>query len=124
MPPPIASGLKNPESACAVLPAGPNAKEVIYVTQIGEFNKEHPDVRVTFVDGKAPPMLLIHGLSDSIVDPSNSVSLATHIRQKGGDVEFITYPKRGHGGVVIALAWPNQWLCPVLADVTDYFNRH
>lgn len=79
---------------------------------------------VTFVDGQEPPMLLVHGLRDNIVDPTNSVSLATRIRQKGGDVEYITYPTRGHGGVVIALAWPNQWMAPVLADVTDYFNRH
>ena len=51
-------------------------------------------------------------------------NLAARIRQAGGDVEHITYPKRGHGGVVIALAWPNQWMAPALADVTDYFNRH
>ncbi len=79
---------------------------------------------ITFVNGKEPPMLVVHGLKDTIVDPSNSLSLVTHIRQAGGNVEYITYPNRGHGGVVIALAWPNQWMCPVLDDVTDYFNRY
>lgn len=79
---------------------------------------------ITFVDGREPPMLLVHGLLDKIVLPANAVNLAARIRQAGGDVEHITYPKRGHGGVVIALAWPNQWMAPALADVTDYFNRH
>jgi glucose/arabinose dehydrogenase len=62
MPPPIASGLKNPESACAVLPAGPNAKEVIYVTQIGEFNKDGDGSVVRIEDGKAVPFAA--GLDD------------------------------------------------------------
>ncbi len=79
---------------------------------------------ITFVDGKEAPMLLVHGLRDTLVEPANAVSLAARIRRKGGDVEYIAYPTRGHGGVLIALAWPNQWLCPVLEDVTDYFNRH
>ncbi|MEY4917232.1 MAG: hypothetical protein RL616_1145 [Verrucomicrobiota bacterium] len=79
---------------------------------------------INFVDGQQPPMLLVHGLRDTLVKPSNAVNLTTRIRQTGGDVEFIAYPKRGHGGVLLALAWPNQWLCPVLADVTDFFNRH
>jgi len=79
---------------------------------------------ITFVDGKAPPMLLVHGLRDTIVDPTNSASLAMRIHRAGGEVKHITYPNRGHGGVVIALAWPNQWLCPVLADVTEFFNEH
>lgn len=79
---------------------------------------------ITFADGQAPPMLLIHGLRDNLVLPSNATSLAAHIRQAGGAVEHIEYANRGHGGVLIALAWPNQWLCPVLRDVTDFFNRH
>jgi acetyl esterase/lipase len=79
---------------------------------------------ITFVDGKEPPMLLVQGLRDKIVAPSNAVNLATRIREAGGEVEYITYPKRGHAAVVVALVWPYQWLAPVLDDVTDYFNQH
>jgi acetyl esterase/lipase len=79
---------------------------------------------ITFVDGKEPSMLLVQGLRDKIVVPSNAVNLAARIRQVGGEVEYITYPKRGHASVVVALVWPYQWLAPVLDDVTDYFNRH
>ncbi len=79
---------------------------------------------ITFADGKEPPMLLVQGLRDKIVAPSNAANLAARIRQAGGEVDYITYPKRGHASVVVALVWPYQWLAPVLDDVTDYFNRH
>jgi len=77
---------------------------------------------ITYVDGKAPPMLLVQGLRDKIVSPSNAVNLSNRIRQAGGQVEYITYPKRGHAAVVVALASP--YLAPVLDDVTKFFNDH
>jgi acetyl esterase/lipase len=79
---------------------------------------------ITFVDGKAPPMLLVQGLRDKIVSPSNTTNLVTRIRSAGGQVDFIFYPNRGHAAVVVALVPPYQWLAPVLKDVTDYFNAH
>jgi acetyl esterase/lipase len=79
---------------------------------------------ITFVDGKEPPMLLMQGLRDKIVAPSNAVNLAARIHEAGGEVKYITYPKRGHVSVVVALVWPYQWLAPVLEDVTDYFNQY
>ena len=85
----------------------------------------NPDIEpITFVDGKEPPMLLVQGLRDKIVAPANAVNLAARIRAAGGEVDYKTYPKRGHASVVVALVWPYQWLAPVLNDVTDYFNRH
>ena len=69
-------------------------------------------------------MLLVQGLRDKIVSPSNAVKLAARIHQVGGEVDYITYPQRGHASVVVALASPYHWLAPVLEDVTDYFNRH
>jgi acetyl esterase/lipase len=79
---------------------------------------------ITFVDGKEPPMLLVQGLRDKIVAPSNAVNLAARIRQMGGEVDYITYPNRGHASVVVALASPYHWLAPVLDDATDFFYRH
>jgi acetyl esterase/lipase len=79
---------------------------------------------ITFADGKEPPMLLVQGLRDKIVAPSNAANLAARIRQMGGEVDYITYPKRGHASVVVALASPYHWLAPVLEEVTNYFNRH
>jgi acetyl esterase/lipase len=89
--------------------------------------KEKPDPKieaVTFVAGPAPPMLLIHGLHDDIVLPSNTTSLAGHLRAAASDVRVITYPDRGHIGVALALAWPFRWLAPVLDDVTRFVREH
>jgi predicted esterase len=68
--------------------------------------------------------MLIQGLRDKIVSPSNAINLMARIREMGGEVEYITYPNRGHASVVVALVWPYQWLAPVLDDVTKYFNCH
>jgi acetyl esterase/lipase len=88
-------------------------------------NDTHPDPKIepiNFVDGSAPPMLLVQGLSDPTVNPSNARSLATRIRAAGGSVQCVMYPGVGHPAVVLAFAWPFRWLAPTLRDVTNYFR--
>ncbi len=85
-----------------------------------------PDARIqpiNFVDGNEPPMLLIHGAKDNVVDPSDTAELAAKIRQAGGSVRTIIYPKRGHAGTALALASPFRRLAPVLRDVTAFFAQ-
>ena len=77
---------------------------------------------ITFVDGREPPMLLVQGLKDTIVEPHNATDLASRITAAGGQVKLITYPDRGHVGVVLALAYPFRWLAPTLRDVATYFR--
>ncbi len=79
---------------------------------------------ITFVDGREPPMMLVQGLRDKIVAPSNAESLAARIRRFGGEVDYIKYPQCGHASVVVALVWPYQWIAPVLDDVTGFFKRY
>jgi acetyl esterase/lipase len=84
-----------------------------------------PPVRIEpirFVDGREPPMLLIHGLKDKVVGPEQAERLAERIRAAGGEVRLIEYPDRAHVGVVLALAWPFRWLAPVLDDCTAFFR--
>src|SRR6516225_4144359 len=57
LPKPMATGLKNPASVCAVLPAGPNAKESIYVTQLGERGKDGDGSVVKIENGQAVPFV-------------------------------------------------------------------
>jgi acetyl esterase/lipase len=84
-----------------------------------------PDIEpIHFADGHAPPMLLVQGDQDTVVDPDNATHLAAAIRAAGGSVEVKRYPDRGHEGIVLSLAWPFRWLDPVLDDVADYFRRH
>jgi acetyl esterase/lipase len=79
---------------------------------------------IYFVDGHAPPMLLLQGLKDTTVDPRNAPELAERIRKAGGKARYIVYPHRGHPGVVLALAFPFRWLAPVLRDTVEFFRNH
>lgn len=79
---------------------------------------------IAYVDGDAPPILLIAGLDDRTVQPGNSTRLAARIREAGGDVELLTYPNVGHIALVGALAKPLRAWAPVLDDVTDFIARH
>jgi acetyl esterase/lipase len=86
-----------------------------------------PDPRIepiNFVDGHAPPILLLQGLKDPEVDPANATELAALIRKKGGEVVYIGYPDRAHVGMVLALAYPFRWLAPVLHDTVKFFHDH
>ena len=59
---------------------------------------------IAFVDGKAPPMLLITGDRDRTVKPGNTTRLAAAITAKGGEATVKIYPGVGHLGTMLALA--------------------
>jgi len=75
---------------------------------------------VTYVDGGASPMLLVHGLKDEVVKPQNSWTLAERINEKSGKVKLITYKSSGHIGVLLGLASSFRSYTPVLDDVSGW----
>ncbi len=77
---------------------------------------------IHFVDGKAPPMLLVHGMRDTLIDPSTATRLAAAIQKAGGKVTVKTYPNRAHADIVLSLASAFRWLAPVLRDSGDFFR--
>ena len=77
---------------------------------------------INFVDGKAPPMLLLAGARDTTVDPSNSVRLAARIRQAGGVVEEKIYPGIDHEEIVGSLGVPLRFLAPTLKDCLSFMG--
>jgi len=79
---------------------------------------------ITYVDGHAPPMLLLAGADDTTVYPRNTVSLAARIASKGGAVQSRIFPGLGHIGLVTAIAPIFQGRAPVLAAVTDFISTH
>ena len=74
----------------------------------------------TFVDGAAPPILLLHGEADETVAPGNSRQLARRLRAAGTCVRVRTYPGLGHVGLVVALALPFTTAAPVLDDLAAF----
>jgi acetyl esterase/lipase len=77
---------------------------------------------IAYVDGAAPPMLLLTGDADDTVYPRNSIRLAAAIEAAGGQVAFKQYPGLGHLRIVGALAKPTRFLGPVRDDIVNYFR--
>lgn len=73
-----------------------------------------------FIDGTAPPLLLLHGTGDHVVTFGNSVRLAERIRRRDGCVHLELYKGIGHVQIALALAFPSLELAPVLADVLEF----
>lgn len=77
---------------------------------------------ITYVEGHAPPMLLLAGSADKTVLPRNTKALAAKIRAKGGSVESEIFPGVNHIGLVIAIAPIFQGKAPVLARVEGFIR--
>ena len=84
-----------------------------------------PDTQpINHVDGQAPPMLLLAGDKDSVVDPGNATRLAAAIAARGGEGEARIYPGVGHVGLITALLPPFRHRAPVLDAVVDFIALH
>ncbi len=62
---------------------------------------------IRYVSAKTPPILLIHGLDDGLVYPSNTKSLAQLLQAAGAPVEVEFYADMGHVGTVTPFI---EWL--------------
>ncbi len=83
----------------------------------------YPDSQpVNFVSGEEPPVLLIHGSSDTTVWPRNSVRFAQRLSDRGAQVDLKLYPDVGHGPLVGALAPRFRDLAPTLDDVDAFLD--
>jgi acetyl esterase/lipase len=86
--------------------------------------QNYPDSQpVNFVRAGAPPMLLIHGLKDTIVSPNNSRSLAAALQTHGVPVALKLYPNLVHADTVAALSLPARGRAPTLADIAAFVKQ-
>lgn len=72
------------------------------------------------VDGRNPPLLLLHGAADTTCYPRNTLALAARVRAAGGEAEARLYPGVGHIGIVLGFAPLLRFRAPVLADVAGF----
>ena len=77
---------------------------------------------VNFVDGRNPPMLLLHGDADDTVLARNSHALAARIRAAGGPVVEKTYPGVGHIGIISSFAPLLRGRSPSQDDVAAFIS--
>jgi len=71
-----------------------------------------------YIDRAKTPTLIIHGAADPRVPPGQSLELYTALKWKGVPVEYVTYPREGHG--VAERAHQEDFMKRVLA----FFQTH
>ncbi len=77
---------------------------------------------INHVDGSAPPMRLLAGDKDTVVDPANATRLAAAIRARGGTVSTRLYPGLGHVSLLTAVSGLFRGRAPVLDDIAGFIN--
>ena len=77
-----------------------------------------------YVDGRQPPMLLIHGLDDETVVLKNAQNLAGAVREKGGDLDLVTYENIDHVETIGSLMWFWSYKTDMKDKMTGFFKRH
>lgn len=103
-----------------------------YVVNLGEYDSvrsvfeqwPNPEetIPLSFVRGGVPPMLLLHGLKDTLVYPLNTTRFAEAMRAAGGRVTVDLQPGVGHYRIMAALAKPFEHLAPVGARIAAFVN--
>ncbi len=84
-----------------------------------------PDSQViNFITGKEPPFLLLHGLKDNVVNPSQSDTLADRIKERGGVAEVIYYDNVDHRGPIRALTRYYRRDFSVLPDIVTFIQKY
>ncbi|MDQ2859341.1 MAG: alpha/beta hydrolase [Pseudomonadota bacterium] len=84
-----------------------------------------PDTQpINHVDGQAPPMLLLAGSKDTVVDPGNSTRLAAAVEARGGEAEARLFPGVGHVGLLTAILAPFRHRAPTLQAIVDFVTVH
>ena len=78
---------------------------------------------INFVDGQAPPMLLLAGQGDTTVKPGNTTRLAARLRSAGRFVEERLYPGIGHLELIGSIGQPLRFLAPTLRDCLAFMGR-
>lgn len=79
---------------------------------------------ISFVDGRHPPLLLLHGADDETVRVKNTRNLAAAAQRAGGLVESVVYPEMSHSWIVATLAAPLRGRSDVLARVAGFVRRN
>ncbi|MDB5969396.1 MAG: Acetyl esterase/lipase [Hydrocarboniphaga sp.] len=85
-----------------------------------KFEQSQP---IMFTDGRNPPMLLMSGEDDEIVQVSSTRNLAASIGRAGGPVETIIYPKMPHPRLLASIGPGLRGQSDVLDHIKEFLNK-
>ena len=78
---------------------------------------------VLVADGLNPPLLILHGLRDTVCTPLHAPALHGAITKRGGQAAYIWYEKLDHYSMIGAFSRIAQWLEPrVVKDVQRFLE--
>jgi acetyl esterase/lipase len=75
---------------------------------------------IHYVDGQAPPMLLLAGDDDTVVLVKNTNNLYQRIRERGGRAEKFVYPSMGHIRIVALMSSRLPGHAELMGHVADF----
>jgi acetyl esterase/lipase len=78
---------------------------------------------VGFVSSDSPPTLLLHGLNDTVVDPSHARALQSALEHQGVPVETHFYPRRSHIDTVGSFSVLIRGRTPALEQTVQFVER-
>jgi acetyl esterase/lipase len=90
---------------------------------LGQWPRPLDTQPISFARADAPPMLLMHGTADTIVQPRNSQALAAKLAALGAPVELKLYPGKSHTDTIKSLSPAFRGSTPALADALAFLRR-
>ncbi len=90
---------------------------------LGQWARPAETQPITFARRDAPPLLLMQGTADTIVQPANSQALAAKLAALGARVDLKLYPGKSHVDTIKSLSPAFRGSTPALADSIAFLQR-
>ena len=79
---------------------------------------------INYVRADAPPLLLLQGLQDHTVSPTNTRSLYDKMKAIGGNVQVEYFENATHSDMVAAFSFVGKSKPPVMAEIKKFIDAH
>ena len=87
-----------------------------------QWNETQP---VLVADGLNPPLLILHGMRDTVCTPLHAPALHGAITKRGGQAKYIWYEKLDHYTIIGAFSRLLRWLEPkIVRDVQRFLEAN
>jgi len=79
---------------------------------------------MNYARADAPPLLLLHGMTDTNVLPRNTIKLVAAMQRQGGNVQAHYYEGVNHTDIIAAMSMPARGRAPTLADMKKFIDAN